>query len=50
MRNLVHNEGQRIQRELASYSQLSQTAMKSTRMIADSLAQWKLTAPQPRED
>jgi hypothetical protein len=50
LRNLVHNEGQRIQRELASYSQLSQTAMKSTRMIADSLAQWKLTAPQPRED
>lgn len=50
LRNLVHNEGQRIQRELASYSQLSQTAMKSTRMIADSLEQWKRTAPEPRQD
>ncbi|CAN5376748.1 hypothetical protein BH10PSE10_BH10PSE10_12430 [soil metagenome] len=50
LRTLMHNEGQRIQRELAGYAQLGQTAMKSTRMIADNLAQWRRTAPEPRQD
>jgi hypothetical protein len=51
LRNLMHNEGQRVQRELAAYAQLSQTAMKSTRMIADNLEQWKRAAPDlPREE
>lgn len=50
LRTLMHNEGQRIQRELAGYAQLGQTAMKSTRMIADNLAQWKRSAPEPRQD
>jgi hypothetical protein len=50
LRDLMHNEGQRIQRELAGYAQLGQTALKSTRMIADNLAQWKRTAPEPRQD
>ncbi len=45
LRELMHNEGQRVQRELAGYAQLSQTAMKSSRMIADSLAQWKRATP-----
>jgi hypothetical protein len=46
LRTLMHNEGQRIQRELAGYAQLGQTAMKSTRMIADNLAQWRRIAPE----
>jgi len=50
LRTLMHNEGQRIQRELAGYAQLGQTAMKSTRMIADNLAQWKRTSPVNREE
>lgn len=50
LRDLMHNEGQRIQRELAGYAQLGQTALKSTRMIADNLAQWKRTAPEQRQD
>jgi hypothetical protein len=51
LRNLMHNEGQRVQREIAAYAQLSQTAMKSTRMIADNLQQWKRAAPElPREE
>lgn len=50
LRTLMHNEGQRIQRELAGYAQLGQTAMKSTRMIADNLAQWRRNAPEPRQD
>lgn len=46
LRDLMHNEGQRVQRELAGYAQLSQAAMKSSRIIADNLAQWKRSAPR----
>lgn len=46
LRGFMHEEGQRVQRELASFAQLSQTAMKSTRMIADSIAQWKRPSEQ----
>jgi len=43
LRDLLHSEGQRVQREISGYAQLSQAAMKSTRMIADNVAQWKRT-------
>jgi len=41
LRDLLHAEGQRVQREISGYAQLSQAAMKSTRMIADNVSQWK---------
>ena len=44
LRDLLHDEGQRVQREIAGYAQLSQQAMKSTRMIADNVSQWKRAA------
>ncbi|MGB6956537.1 MAG: hypothetical protein WBE54_14975 [Bradyrhizobium sp.] len=44
LRDILHAEGQRVQREISGYAQLSQAAMKSTRMIADTVAQWKRTA------
>jgi hypothetical protein len=44
LRDLLHAEGQRVQREIAGYAQLSQAAMKSTRMIADNVTQWKRAA------
>jgi hypothetical protein len=44
LRELLHAEGQRVQREISGYAQLSQAAMKSTRMIADNVAQWKRAA------
>jgi hypothetical protein len=44
LRDLLHAEGQRVQREISGYAQLSQAAMKSTRMIADNVTQWKGTA------
>ena len=44
LRELLHAEGQRVQREISGYAQLSQAAMKSTRMIADNVTQWKRTA------
>ena len=44
LRDLLHAEGQRVQREISGYAQLSQAAMKSTRMIADNVTQWKGSA------
>jgi hypothetical protein len=44
LRDLLHAEGQRVQREISGYAQLSQAAMKSTRMIADNVQHWKRTA------
>jgi len=44
LRGILHAEGQRVQREISGYAQLSQAAMKSTRMIADNVAQWKRAA------
>ncbi len=44
LRDILHAEGQRVQREISGYAQLSQAAMKSTRMIADNVAQWKRAA------
>jgi hypothetical protein len=44
LRDLLHAEGQRVQREISGYAQLSSAAMKSTRMIADNVTQWKRAA------
>ena len=44
LRDLLHAEGQRVQREISGYAQLSSAAMKSTRMIADNVNQWKRAA------
>ena len=44
LRDLLHAEGQRVQREISGYAQLSQAAMKSTRMITENVAQWKRAA------
>lgn len=44
LRDLLHAEGKRVQREISGYAQLSQAAMKSTRMIAENVEQWKGSA------
>ena len=41
LRALLEEEAARVQRNLAEYAHLSQSAMRSTRIIAESLAQWK---------
>ena len=41
LRELLQSEGTRVQREIAEYAHLSQSAMESTKIIAESLAQWK---------
>src|SRR5262249_748061 len=48
LREMLHAEGQRVQREISGYAQLSQAAMKSTRMVADSVQQWKRSADNLR--
>ena len=41
LRAVLEQEAARVQRNLAEYAHLSQSAMQSTRIIAESLAQWK---------
>lgn len=41
LRDYLHSEGERVQREIAGYAQVSQAAMNSTKIIADSMAAWK---------
>jgi hypothetical protein len=41
LRDLLQSEGDRVQREVAGYAQLSQAAMQSTRVIADSMQHWR---------
>ena len=47
LRALLHEEGARVQRNLAEYAHLSQSAMQSTRIIAESLVQWKQVGDWP---
>jgi len=50
LRDMLHCEGQRVQREIAGYAQLSQTAMKSTRIIAENMAQWRKSLHLPGDE
>jgi dsDNA-specific endonuclease/ATPase MutS2 len=47
LRNYLESEGERVQRELAGYAQLNQAAIKSTKIIAESMAQWKQAVDAP---
>ncbi len=41
VRDFLQNEGERVQREISSYAQLSHVAMTSVKIVAESMAQWK---------
>ena len=41
LRNHLHSESTRVQREITEFAHLSQSAMQSTRIIVESLASWK---------
>jgi hypothetical protein len=51
LRDMLHSEGARVQREIIQYANLSQAAMQSTKIIAESLTNWKKVpdAPSIRE-
>ena len=46
MRELLRNEGERINREIAGYASLSQASMSAVKVISDSLNVWKDSADQ----
>ena len=41
LRDMLQEEGARVQREITEYAHLSQSAMQSTKIIAESLGKWK---------
>jgi hypothetical protein len=50
MREMLHREGERVRRELSNYAGLSQSAMHSIKVIADTLAQYKPETVAPRPE
>jgi len=50
VRDFLQTEGERVQREIASYAQLSQVAMTSVKIIAESMSQWKSQVSDARLD
>jgi len=49
VRDLLRNEGDRVQREIVGYANLSQAVMASMKIIGESMVQWK-TGPAPVSD
>jgi len=50
VRDFLASEGERVQREIQSYAQLSQVAMTSVKIIAESMSQWKTQVSDARLD
>jgi hypothetical protein len=44
---MLQNEGARVQREIVEYATLSQAALQSTKIIAESLTGWKKVPDAP---
>ena len=47
LREMLSVEGARVQREIVQYATLSQSAMQSTKIIAESLSHWKKVPDAP---
>jgi hypothetical protein len=47
LRVTLHQEGERVSREIVEYATLSQAAMQSTRILSESLNRWKAVADAP---
>ena len=47
LREMLATEGARVQREIVEYATLSQAAMQSTKIIAESLTGWKKVPDAP---
>jgi hypothetical protein len=50
LRDRLHVEGERVQREIVEYASLSQAAMQSTKIISESLNHWKKVPDAPSLD
>ena len=49
LRDFLLNEGQRVQREITGYAQLSQSAISSTKIMVESVAKWKTAIDTARK-
>jgi hypothetical protein len=49
LRDFLRTEGERVQREITGYAQLSHAAMRSTKIITESMAQWKSAVDNTRQ-
>ena len=49
VRDMLRSEGERVQREISGYASLSQAAMTSMTIIADSMAQWEPNIQKARQ-
>ena len=47
LRDRLQLEGERVRRDIVEYATLSQSAMQSTRIIAESLTNWKKVPDAP---
>jgi hypothetical protein len=47
VRDFLRVEGDRVQREIAGYATLSQTAMASMKIISESMSQWRSAVGAP---
>jgi hypothetical protein len=50
LRDFLHNESQRVQREIGGFVQLTEATLKATKVIAESMVQWKSTDANTRND
>jgi hypothetical protein len=49
LRDFLLNEGQRVQREITGYAQMSQSAISSTKIMVESVAKWKVAIDTARK-
>ena len=49
LRNYLQSEGERVQREIAGYAQLSQSALASAKVIGEGMSQWKSSFESSRQ-
>jgi hypothetical protein len=49
LRDFLLNEGQRVQREITGYAQMSQSAISSTKIMVESVAKWKVAIETARK-
>jgi hypothetical protein len=50
LRDFLVSEGERVQREIAGYGELSKATLRSAKMITDTIPSWKFTSEGSRRD
>jgi hypothetical protein len=50
LRDFLVSEGERVQREIAGYGELSKATLRSAKIITDSIPSWKFSTDDSRRD